>query len=223
MFKKFLIELRTNKKISRIFWIFWIMIFLLVFLTITWNVSGTFGNGLNGFALARHGVYFIFVNNASRASKAYIIMGAVVAYFPLIILFPIIYFMTANYLINYKIKKHFPQVINYYRWSKIVHLSILSTLFFIIGAIITTVNGGSLKPSESYKVLLWAFNLENLNLHVAGIGMWLVYVGGAFLGLVIVTWIIFIGLVFVFSKASRHFKLKKENKNSNSLNKEIEN
>ncbi|AXK51112.1 hypothetical protein [Spiroplasma alleghenense] len=209
MFKKIINELRINKKIAQIFWLFVTLIIMLLFLIITWNVAGNFERGQNGFKLLRGGIYFIFVNNASRASQGYIISGAVLAFFPMIIIFPIFYFKSTNYLINFKIKKYFPQVINYSRWSKMIHMIILILIFFTIGAIITTSNGGSLKPRESYKIILWAFDISNIEKHTAGIGMWLVCFGAMIPTLVLLIWILSIGLSFVFSKWGSYISEKK--------------
>ncbi|WP_338972966.1 hypothetical protein [Spiroplasma endosymbiont of Panorpa germanica] len=213
MFRKIVEEIRLNKKISQIFWLFLTLMVMLIILIITWTASSGFEKGESGFKLLSGGIYFLFVNDASRASRAFIISGAILAFFPMVLIFPIFYFKLTNYLINFKIKKYFPHALNFSRWSKMIHLIILILIFFIIGTIITISNGGSLKPTVSFKVILWTFDIYDIQRHRAGIGMLMVYVGALLPSIILLFWCLSLSLSVCFEKLGKYRESKKIEKN----------
>ncbi|QGS52094.1 hypothetical protein [Spiroplasma tabanidicola] len=202
LFTNFLIKLKPYQRLYKMFWLSFTLVCLYLFQFFMLIFSMIVPHIESGFKYYVFGFYALFGKSLVEPNAAHgFIFAAGVALVPVIIIVPILYFVSVRWLIEEVLSDKFINVPKdeYLKWSKFIHYSILAGSFILIPGLFSYIGGGGILPHKTFLAILGTFG-DNYLKHVAGIFAFLYYGVGCFYSVVVFGWGIGIGCAYVFKK-----------------------
>ncbi|AGR41404.1 hypothetical protein [Spiroplasma taiwanense] len=199
-FSNFLIKLKPYRRLYKIFWMCFIIIFLFIFQILMLSFSYLVPHKEGGFYYWINGLYALFANSRQEPNSAqgFIFAATIIGFIPIIPIIPILYFTFANWFIQEKLSDRFINVgkEKYLYWSKFIHFSGIAIIFLLIPGALSYMGGGSLLPHKTYVAIQGTFTTD-LTSRVAGISAFLYYGVGCVFAIIIIFWVIWIALQWI--------------------------
>lgn len=199
----FLNQLKPYKRLYKIFWMVLTIIILFIFQIIMLSLVYAVPHNNSGFSYWVGGLYSLLVRSRVEPASAqgFIFAATVLGYIPIIIILPILYFITANWIIKEKLSDKFIDVPakKYIRWSNYFHFLIIGSVFIIIPGLLSLLAGGGILPNQTWRAYAAVLS-TNFWERIGGISVYLYYgIGCTFISIVIF-WSIFILFEVIFKK-----------------------